>query len=324
MKTIFILVPQSAVPSGLTAPRYLFNTANTFLNQAGKPSEFEVKLVGEFEQVCVQDDVFYASTDYQLDHSGHPDLVIIPPLFGNLQNSLNLNKNLRPWIRTQYENGAEIASLCLGAFLLASTRLLDGKSCSTHWAFYDQFSEWFPEVEIKDGAVITDENGIYTSGGANSLWNLLLYLLEKYTDRETAIQASKYFAIDIDRDNQSYFMMFNGQKNHPDIEVRKTQNYLENHFQDKITVDDLADMVGMSRRSFERRFKHATGNTVIRYLQRIKVEAAKRSFESSRKNISEVMYDVGYNDTKAFRSVFKRITGLSPIEYRNKFYKMTS
>jgi transcriptional regulator GlxA family with amidase domain len=204
---------------------------------------------------------------------------------------------------------------------LASTGLLNGKKCSTHWAYYNEFKERFPEVEIVDGGVITEENGIYSSGGANSLWNLLLYLLEKYTDRDTAILASKYFAIDIDRESQAAFMMFTGQKDHNDEEVKQAQEYIEKNFRDKINVDELVQMVAVSRRSFERRFKQATDNTVIEYLQRVKVEAAKRSFESTRKNINEVMFDVGYTDTKAFRTVFKKITGLTPIEYRNKYNK---
>lgn len=324
MKKIFILVPEAAVSDTVTGPKYLFTEANTILTQIGQQPMFDVKLVGESEYMANQDESFYVVTDYNLDHSGYADLVIIPPVRGDLQACLNLNEKCLPWILDQYNHGAEVASLCVGAFLLASTGLLNGKKCSTHWAFYDQFREKFPDVEIVDGAIITEQNGIYSSGGANSFWNLLLYILEKYTSREVAIIASKYFAIDIDRDSQSPFTMFHGQKDHRDAEIRKMQEYIESHFRHKITVDELADKVAISRRTFERRFKQATGNTVIRYLQRVKVEAAKRSFESSRKNISEVMYDVGYNDTKAFRSVFKRITGLTPIEYRNKFQKLAT
>jgi transcriptional regulator GlxA family with amidase domain len=116
-------------------------------------------------------------------------------------------------------------------------------------------------------------------------------------------------------------MMFTGQKDHNDEEVKRAQEYIEENYQEKLTVDELAEMVALSRRSFERRFKQATGNTVIEYLQRVKIEAAKRSFESTRKNISEVMFDVGYSDTKAFRNVFRKITGLTPVEYRNKYNK---
>ena len=182
----------------------------------------------------------------------------------------------------------------------------------------------FPDVELVDGSIITEENGIYSSGGASSYWNLLLYLVEKYTDRDTAILASKYFAIDIDRDSQSAFMMFQGQKDHEDEEIKKAQEFIEANYQDKITVDQLADHCAVGRRSFERRFKKATNNTVIEYIQRVKIEAAKRSFESSRKNITEVMFDVGYTETKAGREGCKKITGLTPIGYRNKYNKQVN
>jgi len=180
----------------------------------------------------------------------------------------------------------------------------------------------FPEVELVDGSIITEEQGIYSSGGANSYWSLLLHLVEKYTDRETAILASKYFAVDIDRNSQAAFAMFKGQKEHPDEEVREAQKYIEENIESRISVDELAERVAVGRRSFERRFKQATNNSVLEYIHRVKIEAAKRSFENSRKNINEVMFDVGYTDTKAFRSVFKKVTGLTPIEYRNKYNKI--
>ena len=249
------------------------------------------------------------------------DLIFIPALSGNLTAAIEANKGLIPWIIEQRKNGAEVASLCLGAFLLASTGLLNGKKCSTHWGSANEFRAMFPEVELVDGSIITEAQGIYSSGGANSYWNLLLHLVEKYTDRETAILAAKYFAIDIDRESQSSFMMFQGQREHNDEEIKKAQDFIEENYQDKISVEQLADMFAIGRRSFERRFKKATNNTVIEYIQRVKIEAAKKSFESSRKNISEVMLNVGYTDTKAFRDVFKKVTGMTPIEYRNKYNK---
>ncbi len=280
---------------------------------------FNVHLVGMDRKILVQDGLYSINTDFMLEESGQADLLIVPPIFGDMATALELNRSSLPWIRNQFENGAEVASLCVGAFLLASTGLLNGKKCSTHWAYYREFEEMFPEVEVVDGGIITEENGIYSSGGANSFWNLLLYILEKYTDRDTAILASKYFAIDFDRNSQAAFMMFKGQKDHRDEKVKQIQEYIEGNYGERMTVDGLAQRVAMSRRSFERRFKQATGNTVVEYLQRVKIEAAKRSFESSRKNISEVMYDVGYSDSKAFRNVFKKLTGLTPIEYRNKY-----
>ncbi|HPR00090.1 MAG: helix-turn-helix domain-containing protein [Lewinellaceae bacterium] len=320
MKRISILVPEHAVMEAIADPRYLFSMGNHFLVSQGKPALFDTQLVGLRSEVRL-DEVYTVHVDRVLTEADHPDLIIIPALFGDMPKAVALNRAFVPWIQQQVEGGAEVASLCVGAFLLASTGLLNGRKCSTHWAYYQEFRDTYPEVDVQDGSIITDEQGIYSSGGANSYWNLLLYLLEKYTTREIAILAAKYFAIDIDRDNQSAFAIFTGQKDHRDPEILKIQEYLELNYTEKLAVGDLAKKVALSRRSFERRFKQATGNTVLEYLQRIKIEAAKRNFETSRKNITEVMYDVGYSDTKAFRTLFKRITGLTPIEYRNKYQK---
>ena len=324
MKKISILVPESAVMQAIADRQYLFSAANQFLVAAGKKPLFEVKLVGATPEVPLNFGTFSVKTDRQITDFTQTDLVIVPALFGDMASGVTRNQNLVPWILRQYAQGAEVASLCVGAFLLASTGLLDGKKCSTHWGFQREFREMFPNVEVEDGSIVTEKKRLYSSGSANSYWNLLLYLLEKYTDRETAILASKYFAIDINRNSQSAFAMFQGQKKHADDAIKKAQDFIENHISEKISIEALADLVAVGRRSFERRFKLATSNSVFEYIQRVKIEAAKRQFESSRKNISEVMFDVGYTDTKAFRDLFKKLTGLTPIEYRNKYNKMVS
>ena len=324
MKHVSILVPETAVIEAVADPRYMFTAVNQFLQSTGKPALFNVQVVGTKKEIKLEGSLFSVHIEAQLDDIKKTDLIFIPALSGDMQKAVDMNSDLVPWIRKHHAKGTEVASLCLGAFLLASTGLLDGKKCSTHWGFANDFRTMFPDVELVDGSIITEEQGIYSSGGASSYWNLLLYLVEKYTDRDTAILASKYFAIDIDRDSQSAFMMFQGQKDHEDLEIKKAQEFIEANYHEKITVDQLADLCTVGRRSFERRFKKATNNTVIEYIQRVKVEAAKRSFESSRKNITEVMFDVGYTDTKAFRDVFKKITGLTPIEYRNKYNKQVS
>ncbi len=315
-------MPESSVMQAIADPQYLFTAVNNFLLVAGKQPLFDVELVGSKKEVKLNNGMYVVSTNRQLKDIKKTDLVIIPALFGDMTTAIEINKALLPWIEEQYDNGAEVASLCVGAFLLAATGLLNGKKCSTHWGFINEFREMYPEVEVVDGSIVTEEKRIYSSGGANSYWNLLLYLVEKYTNRETAILASKYFAIDIDRDSQAAFAMFKGQKDHTDAEIKKVQEYIEKNIVEKITVDELAAIAATGRRSFERRFRLATNNSVLEYIQRVKIEAAKRQFENSRKNINEVMYNVGYSDTKAFRDLFKKITGLTPIEYRNKYNKM--
>ncbi len=321
MKHISILVPELAVVEAIADPRYMFTAVNQFLEAAGKPALFQVQLVGANREVKLENRLFSVHTDALLSEVKETDLIFIPALSGDIKQAIEQNQALVPWIIGQYKRGAEVASLCIGAFLLADTGLLNGKKCSTHWSFANEFRAMYPDVELVDGSIVTEEQGIYSSGGANSYWNLLLYLVEKFTDRATAILAAKYFAIEIDRESQNAFMMFNGQRGHEDEGIKRAQDFIELNFSDKMTVDQLADTCAIGRRSFERRFKKATNNTVVEYIQRVKMEAAKRSFETSRKNITEVMFDVGYTDTKAFRTIFKKVTGLTPIEYRNKYNK---
>jgi transcriptional regulator GlxA family with amidase domain len=183
----------------------------------------------------------------------------------------------------------------------------------------NQFKKMFPDVNLVTEKIITDEKGIYSSGGAFSYLNLILYLIEKYAGRDIAVLSAKLFAIEIERDSQLSFVIFRGQKDHDDEAIKKAQEFIEKNFEDKITIDDLASKVALGRRNFERRFKKATSNTVAEYIQRVKIEAAKLSLESSRENVNDAMYKVGYSDPKAFRVSFKKITGLSPVEYRNKY-----
>lgn len=321
LKHISILVPEESVLASIFDPRYMFTAVNEFWVAAGNDPVFEVQLVGLSKEVQLNKGSFTVNTNTLLKDVKKTDLIIIPALSGNIKEALEINKDFVPWIIQQYKNGAEAASLCIGAFLLASTGLLNGKKCSTHWIYANEFRNMFPEVTLVDDKIITEEGSLYSSGGANSYWNLLLYLVEKYTDREMAIKASKYFAIEIDRKSQSPFIMFNGQKKHEDEPIKEAQTYIENNVTEKISVEELAKKFAIGRRHFERRFKKATNNTPVEYIQRVKIEAAKKHLEGSRKNVNEVMYDVGYSDSKAFRNVFKKITGLSPVDYKNRYNK---
>jgi transcriptional regulator GlxA family with amidase domain len=248
------------------------------------------------------------------------DLLIIPSV--SYDNDLiKENAEAIGWIKEQYKNGAEIATMCSGAFLLAATGLLDEKTCSTHWNLADKFRKLFPGIDLQTDKLITADKGIYTNGGAYSFLNLILFLVEKYFDRSTAIYCSKIFQIDMDRTSQSPFFIFETQKNHGDEMICKAQTYIEENLSKKISFGDLASELATSRRNFDRRFFKATGNTPVEYLQRVKVEVAKNTLEKGRKNVNEVMDEVGYSDDKAFREVFRKITGMSPLEYKGRYNK---
>lgn len=323
MKHISILVPKGAILGSLEGSRQLLTQVNSFFQAKGENPVFKVELVGLTKETPLSGGLFTANADLLIDDVKKTDLIIIPALDGDLNQAIEKNKDFIPWLIQQYKSGAEIASLCLGAFLLASTGLINGKKCATHWLAANDFRDMFPDVNLVTEKIITDEQGIYSSGGAFSYMNLILYLIEKYTGRDMAILSAKVFAIEIERETQSPFMIFQGQKGHEDEPIKKAQEYIEKNYQDKITVEQLTSMLALGRRNFERRFKKATSNTVTEYIQRVKIEAAKMSLESSRENVNEVMYKVGYSDTKAFRTIFNRITGLSPIQYRNKYNRLT-
>jgi len=324
MKHISILVPLGDAALGcIEGPYTFFTKTNDFLVRSGKPALFNVHLVALTKKVQVYDHYFTVCSNMVLEEVQKTDLIIIPAVNGEMKKVISLNKDFFPWIRKQYKDGAEVASLCLGSFLLASAGLLKNKACVTHWSAANEFITMFPDVKLESDKIITDVHGIYTSAGGNSFWNLLLHLIEKYTSREIAIQCSKYFEIEIDRNNQSSFTIFKGRRDHHDEPIKKAQLFIEKNFQTKITIDQLSILMAIGRRTLERRFKKATYCTILEYIHKVKIEAAKKSFELGRKNVDDIMQEVGYSDTKAFRTIFKKTTGLSPIEYRDKFNKST-
>lgn len=319
MKEIAIIIPHKALISSVEDARYMFSKVNDRLTQKGKETLFNIKLVGLTREVNLGDGLYVVKTDAVIEDVVRPDLIVIPSINEEIIPLLTFNLRFNPWIIQNYHQGSEVASLCTGSFLLASTGLLKENYCATHWQYANEFRAYFPDIKLVDDKVITERNGIYTSGGSTSYWNLLLHLVEKHTEKEIAIWASKYFSLDISRNSQSQFSIFYGQKKHTDREVLNIQEYIEMNYAEKLTVETLASRVNIGRRTFERRFRKATNNSVIEYCQRVKIEVAKKQLEAGRRTVNEVMYDVGYADVNAFREVFSKITGVTPVEYRLKF-----
>ncbi len=325
MKHLTILVPDSQTGpntiSCIVGTYHVFTEANRYYDQLNREPIFNIELAGVSKQSNFVNGLLTVMTQKDIATIQKTDLIIVPAVISNFSAIEAGNSMLSAWILDHYTKGANVASMCTGAYLLASTGLLDNKNCSIHWKSAANFHKLFPKVNLKIEQIITDEQGIYTNGGGYSFLNLLLYLVEKFYDRQTAIYCSKIFQIDIARQTQSDFMIFNGQKSHGDEMVMRAQDYLENNFSEKISMEKLSEKFTVGRRNFDRRFIKATGNTPVEYLQRIKVESAKKELESSRKTVNEVMYAIGYTDIKAFREIFRRFTGLSPLEYKNKYNK---
>ncbi len=303
MKKVSLLIHEDVYSSSVAGAIDLFEGANWCLREFGKPPAFKVELVS-------------AATIGEVVQT---DLIVIPGFDGAPRAILKKNAALVRWIKEMNDCGSEVASLCVGSFFLAEAGLLNGKTATSHWAATDEMRSKYPLIKVKADRVITDQDGIYTSGGGFSSIKLILYLIEKFCGRETALWISKRFSIDIDHESQAHFAVFIGQHQHNDPEILKSQVYIEQHYSSDISIDEVAALTNTGKRNFIRRFKAATNNTPIEYLQRVRVEAAKKALEDKDCPLEEIMGMVGYEDVKTFRLVFKRMTGLSPRDYRKKY-----
>ncbi len=251
------------------------------------------------------------------------DLILVPAMHIDcIEETLQKEAGMIRWIKKQHAQGADIASLCLGAFLVASTGLLDGKRATTHWMGVPYFKQLFPKVKVEDDKVIIDEGRIYSSGAAFSFTSLIIYLIEKFCGRDMAFAAAKVFMVQVHDSSQHSFSIFNLQRNHADYDIGRVQDYIEKHYDELLTINWLAERFNMSSRTFIRKFTSITGNTPLEYIQRVRVEVAKRLLEKGKLTVEQVCMETGYADFGFFRNIFKRLTGLTPQEYKKKYGQM--
>jgi transcriptional regulator GlxA family with amidase domain len=319
MKHISILPLYDATLTSIDSSHQLFTRVNDFMRYQGKPAFYDVVIVGTQARAELGNGLYQIRTNRTIADVTRTDLVVIPLLCNDFRKAIAENSVYKDWVIEQYNAGAEIVCLCTGSFFLASTGLLNDRKCAVHWAAKDEFKALFPEVNVINDAILTDEKGIYTCGGGYAYLNLLLYVLEKHLGRETAILASKMFEIDMERKSQQPFTIFIGQKRHGDEQVLRAQELIEQNPTALFKVADVCDQLGIGRRTFERRFKKNTGNSFAEYIQRVKVEFAKQQLETGTKTVNEIIYETGYQDVDAFRKVFRKFTDLSPNNYRKKF-----
>jgi transcriptional regulator GlxA family with amidase domain len=245
------------------------------------------------------------------------DLVIASALDPDVLATLEANRAAVPFLRRAFSRGADVASVCTGAFLLGEAGLLDGRSATTHWAFQPLFAARFPRVRLQPQAVIVDSGRVLTSGGATSFLNLALVLIERIYGIELARASSKMFLVDVNKSPQGAYAMFSTQKTHDDQSILRAQSLIEERLTP--SVGELARATAMTTRTFVRRFRQATGNSPREYIQRVRVEAARRELESSTRSVSAIAERVGYGDVVAFRRLFIRVTGLTPADYRARY-----
>lgn len=328
MKPVYILVHDDVVLSSAAAPLDIFTRTNDILQADGQSPAFDVALVGrQSDRVSLSLPVSFhcrrTLDEVPPKSTGHrQSLILVPAFSGDWDDVREKNRDVVEWLGRHYRAGTEIASLCLGSYFLAEAGLLDGKPCTSHWAAFEDMRRRYPKVELQPDSVLTDQSGIYSGGGAFSSLNLVLYLVEKFCGHDTGVRVAKNFSIHRDHVNQAHFSVFNGLNQHGDRLILSAQDYIENHYSKDISVECVAVRVNMSKRNFIRRFKQAVQITPLEYIQRVKIEAAKKALERGQKNIQALTHQVGYSDSKTFRSVFKRVTGVTPQVYRSKYGRL--
>jgi len=194
-KHVSILALKNANYASIVDTRAIFEKANELYQQRYKRDYFAIQIIAEEPVFTIERGFITIKPDATVDDGIESDLIIIPALRGDLLSCNHLNRYFVDWIIKKYRQNCEIASLCTGAFLLAFTGLLKGKKCTTHWSYANEFRFYFPDIILVDEKMIVEHNGLYSSGGSNAYWNLLLFLVEKYIDREIAILVAKHFVV---------------------------------------------------------------------------------------------------------------------------------
>lgn len=252
---------------------------------------------------------------------GEVAVMVVPSIGGDVEKTVARNPELVQVLQNFYQQETQIASNCTGAFFLAEAGLLSGRKATTHWAHAERFRRCYPDVNLVPEQLITTDGHIFCSGGGTAWFDLGLYLIELYIDHETAIESAKAMVIDSGRSSQLSYFSTHQNKYHNDDAIRTVQEWIDQHYAEDFSLAWLAEEKAMSPRTLIRRFKSATGESPLAYLQTVRIEVAKRFLETSKQTIAEITQHIGYEDVSSFSKMFKRKVGLSPREYRGRFSK---
>ncbi len=301
----------------------MLNYTQVFWNflHPDKPSEplFQAELVSMETEKIIDNHGFIFHCNYTLEDIGDVDMVIIPAMLGDMATLIHQHQGFVSWIIEKYEAGAYLASNCTGSYFIASTGLLDGKEATTSWFVARDFQKMFPAISLRDERIIVDTGQIITGGTTFSYTNLCIYLIERFFGSELGNYCAKMFLIEKGQHSQTRFMIFSGQRRHGDLRVLEIQDYIESNVTLKFRTSELAAQFLLSERNFIRRFEAATGNLPTEYIQRVKIEYAKKKMEESAASVKEICFETGYEDMDHFRKIFRRHTGTTPSQYRQMF-----
>ncbi len=321
MKKVTILGLYNTMATTIFGPMDILNQAGRLWNRMSRSPQtpfFDVTIVSADGQPIRSVNNIQIQPHCSINQIEQTDLIIIASAT-YIDKILEKNPELIPWIRHHYNQGAHIASICTGVFLLAETGLLDGKSATLHWGFTEEFRKRYPQISVKQDKMYIDHGRLYCSAGVSAGMDLSLYMVEKFCGRKAAVGSAKTMVLDMGRERQTPYNCYFVPKDHGDSPIIEAQEWIEQHQTQAIDYDWLAQKFRMSRRSLERRFKNAVGVTPLGYLQKLRVEYAKHLLEEGIQTFNEITYQVGYEDISFFRKIFIRLTGLRPKEYQQRF-----
>lgn len=258
--------------------------------------------------------------DKSIDDVGPADLVFVSASGPMPSEWMHRHAKLPPWLIERYDRqGTMLAGVCSGVAFLAEAGLLDGRRATTHWGVAEEFRCRYPKVDWRTDMLITEDGGLFCGGGVNAATDLSLYLVERLCGREVALECSKALLLDMPRLHQSGYAILPISRPHTDAPMRRLEEYLHANFRRDVSIEELADIEGMSARNLIRRFKAATGYLPGAYLQMVRVAAARQMLENGAASVQQVGVSVGYEDTSFFRRVFKRYSGMPPAAYRERY-----
>ena len=325
MAKITLLAENNCVASAIAGSIDAFSVANLWWlymkNDGGGPL-FETEIISIDGQPVTAHGGITLTPLRAIHDIEKTDLILLPAFLPPFDMDNPRMKTICAWVKNNHKSGNKIACTCTGTFLLAKTGLLDGCVATTNWQFAEMFKRQYPKVNLQVDRILTEDNGLYCTGAATAFMNLCLHLIEKYGSPDLASMCAKGLLVDTDRQSQAPYMVYDFWKNHSDEQIKKAQQWMEKNYKTKFSIDAVAESVGISSRHFKRRFKTATSETPLAYLQRLRIENAKRFLERTRDTINEITWKVGYEDINSFRRLFMKHTGLSPKNYRNKFSSM--
>jgi transcriptional regulator GlxA family with amidase domain len=322
MVHLTFLLDKGCLSSAICGSVDAFSIANIMWQFMGQDKEsplFKTTMTSVDGKIVMTNGGISLQPDCSIEDQKDMDIIVIPAFFPPFDLESERVETICNWLREQHAKGVSIASTCTGTFLLAKSGLLNGKIATTNWQFASKFKRMFPEVYLRVDRILTEDNGIYCTGAATAFMDICLYFIKKFGSEELARLCSKALLIAPDRQSQSPYIVYDFWKSHTDQAILKSQNWMETHYAGQVTIDQIADSAGISPRHFIRRFKKATGEPPIAYLQLLRIENAKRKLEISKDSVNEITWQVGYEDINSFRRLFRKHTGLSPKEYRNKF-----